>query len=219
MISNRYSPRPLRQLLHPHVVDDQQVGLEIPGQHLFLAVERLVVQEVADDVEDRPIQHEQPLLDGLMAEGLDQKALPTPGGPSNSTSRRSRMNRQVARSNTCFRGIDGLNDQSKSSSGFSSRNAAAFTRRSICRCWRTSSSSCRISSRNSAWLELMAGGFLQAGHRAFGPGRRDAVACSVVCRRSFIGDQSPGEDGDREVHWKLSGETEPGSAEEQPGEG
>ena len=78
--------------------------------------------------------------------------MPTPGGPRNSTSRASRMNRQVARSKICFLWIDGLKDQLNWSRGFTSRNRAALTRRAICRSWRTSSSSCKISSRNSAWL-------------------------------------------------------------------
>src|SRR5581483_9963265 len=51
--------------------------------------------------------------------------------PRSKTSRASRTNRQVARSKTCLRGIEGLNDQSKSSSTLSSRNWAAFTRRLI----------------------------------------------------------------------------------------
>ena len=44
-----------------------------------------------------------------------QKLFPTPGGPMRRASRDSRMNRHVARSKICLRGIDGLNDQSNSS--------------------------------------------------------------------------------------------------------
>ena len=75
MISNRYSPGPLGQLLHAHVVDDQQVGLEIAGQDLLLAAERFVVQEVADHVEDRTVQHDEAALDRLIADRLDEEAL------------------------------------------------------------------------------------------------------------------------------------------------
>jgi len=53
--------------------------------------------------------------------------LPTPGGPSQSTSRFSRTKRHVAKSSTCFFLIDGLNAQSNWSNGFSSRNSAALT--------------------------------------------------------------------------------------------
>jgi hypothetical protein len=55
--------------------------------------------------------------------------LPTPGGPSQSTSRRSRMNCPVAKSYTCFFLIDGLKDQSKLSRVLWSRKPAALSRR------------------------------------------------------------------------------------------
>ena len=60
----------LRQLFHPHVVDDEQVGFEVLGQHLLLAADRLVVQEVADYVEDRTIEHDEAGLQRLEAKGL-----------------------------------------------------------------------------------------------------------------------------------------------------
>ena len=45
------------QLLHAHVIDDQQVGLQIPREHFVVFAEHLVVQEVAHHIEDRTIQH------------------------------------------------------------------------------------------------------------------------------------------------------------------
>ena len=81
------------------------------------------MQEVADHVEDRAVQHDEAVLDRLVADRLDQEALARrPAGPSSSTSRASRTKRQVARSKTCFFLIDGLNDQSNLSSVLSSRN-------------------------------------------------------------------------------------------------
>ena len=91
----------LGQLLHSHVVDDQKIGLEIFVEDLLFAAERFIVQEVADDIEDRAVEYDKAALDSLVAQGLSQHRLAaprTPGGPSHSTSPRSRMKRQVARS-------------------------------------------------------------------------------------------------------------------------
>ena len=49
--------RALRQLLHSHVIDDQQIWLEIVLQDPLVTFHRLVVQEVADRDEDRPVVH------------------------------------------------------------------------------------------------------------------------------------------------------------------
>ena len=60
--------RPLRaELLHPHVVDDEQVGLQVSGHDLVFAAEGLVVEEVADGVEDRAVEDGEATLDGLVA--------------------------------------------------------------------------------------------------------------------------------------------------------
>src|SRR6516165_4264532 len=72
--------------------------------------------------------------------------LPTPGGPKRSTSRVSRMKRQVARSWICFLGMAGLKDQSKPSRVFSSRKAATLTRQ-------LSASACQTSTWRQARLE------------------------------------------------------------------
>ena len=130
-----------------------------------------------------------------------RKHLPVPGGPRNSTSCASRMKRQVARSKSCARLIDGLNDQSNSSSGFSSRKSAAFTRRSICRSCRTSSSSCKMSSRNSAWLSLMAGRFLQPHVKRFGQAREAKLMQRGL--QAIIHGVSPGGTRKGELRWKC----------------
>lgn len=67
--------RPLGQLLHAHVVDDHHVGFEIMGQHLVFATQRIVVQEVADDVEDGAVEHGEAGLDRLVADGLHEVTL------------------------------------------------------------------------------------------------------------------------------------------------
>jgi hypothetical protein len=42
----------LGQLLEAHVVDDQEIGLEVMAQEPVLLIEGLVLQEVADEIED-----------------------------------------------------------------------------------------------------------------------------------------------------------------------
>jgi hypothetical protein len=59
-------------LLHAHVVDDEQVGLEVLGEDFVVAGEGLVVKEVAHNIEDRAVQDQAALLDGLVAERLDE---------------------------------------------------------------------------------------------------------------------------------------------------
>ena len=49
-----------RQNLNSHVVDDEQIRLEVLGQHAIVPIEGFVVQEVAHDIEDGSVQHEQP---------------------------------------------------------------------------------------------------------------------------------------------------------------
>ncbi len=71
--------RPLGQLLHAHVIDHQQIGLQVTREHLVVRVEGLFVQEVPHDVEDRVIQHDEALLDRLVGECLHQKALARTG--------------------------------------------------------------------------------------------------------------------------------------------
>ncbi len=47
----------LRQLLHSHVVDDQQVGLQIALEEFLVSVHRLVVKEISDRIKDRSVVH------------------------------------------------------------------------------------------------------------------------------------------------------------------
>jgi len=68
-------PGPLGQLIHPHVVPDQQVGLEIPGEHLLVPAEGLVLQEVPNGIEDRAVPARVPPLDGLIPDGLHPMAV------------------------------------------------------------------------------------------------------------------------------------------------
>jgi len=53
------------QLLHPQVIDDQQVRLEILGEHPLLAAEGFIVEEVSQHVEDRALEDHEALLDRL----------------------------------------------------------------------------------------------------------------------------------------------------------
>jgi hypothetical protein len=59
-------------LLHAHVIDDKQIGLEILAQDFVLAAQGFVVEEVADHVEDGAIQDQEARFDRLIAESLDQ---------------------------------------------------------------------------------------------------------------------------------------------------
>ena len=89
---------PFRQALHAHVVDDQHVRLEVVGHHFFMTVERFVVQEVADRVEDRAIQHRVAATDQVMPDRLGEMALAGAGGPLNKIPRPSLRNLPAARS-------------------------------------------------------------------------------------------------------------------------
>jgi len=65
---------PLGQLLHAHVVEDQQVGLEVLGHHLVVALEGLVVEHVAHGVEDGAVEHGPAGLDQAQPDRLRQMA-------------------------------------------------------------------------------------------------------------------------------------------------
>jgi hypothetical protein len=65
----------LGQLLESHVVDDQEIGLEVVAQEPVFLIEGLVLQEVADEIEDGGISHEQVALDGLVADRLGEVGL------------------------------------------------------------------------------------------------------------------------------------------------
>jgi hypothetical protein len=59
------------ELLHAHVVDDEEIGLEVTCEDLVVAGEGFVVEEVADDIEDGAIEDGAALLDDVESEGLD----------------------------------------------------------------------------------------------------------------------------------------------------
>src|ERR1017187_1557681 len=71
----------LRQLFHAHVVNDQQVGLEILRQHLVAVAEQLVVEEVAYQIEDGAVQDQEARFDGVVTERLSQKTFADAGRP------------------------------------------------------------------------------------------------------------------------------------------
>ena len=81
------------------------------------------------------------------------KLLPVPGGPMNSTSRCSRTKRQVARSKTCFVGIDGIEGPIEVVQRLQFTELAPLSRggRSAADC-APAVHPARCSSRNSAWL-------------------------------------------------------------------
>ena len=69
----------LGQLLEAHVVDDEQVGLEVAAQEAVTLGEGLPREEVGDEVEDGPVAHDEALLDGLVADCLGEVGLADAG--------------------------------------------------------------------------------------------------------------------------------------------
>jgi len=74
-------PGMLGQLLEPHVVDDEEIGLQVLAQGAVLLVEGLLLEEVSDEIEDGDVANEAALLDGLVADGLGQVGLAEAGRP------------------------------------------------------------------------------------------------------------------------------------------
>ncbi len=70
----QHFPAAPRQLLHPHVVDDQQVRLQVAGQLPVLLSQSVLVEEVAYHVEDRAIEHHEAQLDGLPSDQLGPRS-------------------------------------------------------------------------------------------------------------------------------------------------
>jgi hypothetical protein len=60
----------LGELLHAHVVDDEEIGSEVAGERGIVVFDGFFVEEVADDVEDGSVEHGSALLDGGVADGL-----------------------------------------------------------------------------------------------------------------------------------------------------
>ena len=65
----------LWQLLHSHVVEDQQVGFQVPVQDSIVSVERFVVQEVTYAIEDAAIINGEAITNQLMPDALYQVTL------------------------------------------------------------------------------------------------------------------------------------------------
>src|SRR5438874_845882 len=108
------------------------------------------MQEVADHVEDGAIQHDEACLERLITHRLDEMTFSQAGRTQQEHVAGLPDEAAAGQAKSCFFGTEALNDQLKSSRVFSSRKQAALTRRCSCRSERTASSSCKISSRNSA---------------------------------------------------------------------
>ena len=63
-----------RQSLGAHVVDDQEIRLEILGQDFGMALEVFVLQEVADHVENGTVEHDEARADDGQSDRLGQMA-------------------------------------------------------------------------------------------------------------------------------------------------
>jgi hypothetical protein len=68
------------ELLEAHVIDDEQIGFEILTQPAVALGERFFGEEIGDQIEDRPIAHEEALLDRFVADRLRQVGLADAGG-------------------------------------------------------------------------------------------------------------------------------------------
>ena len=60
------------QLFEAHVVNDDQIGLEVFAHGAFLLVEGFVFEEVAHQIENGAVEHLKVHLDGLVTDGLGQ---------------------------------------------------------------------------------------------------------------------------------------------------
>ena len=68
--------RPLGELLHPHVVDNQEFWLQVAAQDLFILSQVFFAQEISHDIEDGPVIIDRvPLPDGLHSQGLAKMRL------------------------------------------------------------------------------------------------------------------------------------------------
>jgi hypothetical protein len=68
-------PAVLGELLHAHVIDDEEIGSEVAGERGVVVFDRFFVEEVADDIEDGSVEHGSALLDGGVADGLGDVGL------------------------------------------------------------------------------------------------------------------------------------------------
>ena len=70
---------PFRQLLDAHVVQDQEIWQQVASHDPVVPFKRFVVQQVADGVEDRAVEHRIASLGAGQADGLCQVTLPDTG--------------------------------------------------------------------------------------------------------------------------------------------
>ena len=68
--------------LEPHVINDEQIGLEIFSQQTALAGLGGLEGKLAHQVEHRAVEHQETGLDRFDSDGLSEMAFPTPGGPT-----------------------------------------------------------------------------------------------------------------------------------------
>ncbi len=155
MTSSRYSPECLGQLLQSHVVDDDEIRLQVFAQGLVLLVEGFVFHEVAHQIEDGTVEHFWP-VDGLVADGLGQMGFADAGRAEEQHVFGFADEAAGGQFEDLLSVMEGLKRQSKSSRVFRARKSAALVWRGIRRCCRTLSSSWQMSSRNSAWLSRLA---------------------------------------------------------------
>ena len=66
---------PLGELVHAHVVDDEEVGPEVAGERGVFIAEGFFVDEVAHHLEDGAVERGAALLDGGVADGLGEMGL------------------------------------------------------------------------------------------------------------------------------------------------
>jgi hypothetical protein len=71
----------LGELLHAHVVDDEQIRAKVAGKDGAVIAEDFLVEKVPDDVEDGAIEGGVALLDGGVADGLGEVGLAGAWGP------------------------------------------------------------------------------------------------------------------------------------------
>lgn len=70
-----------REFLQSHVVDDEKVGLQVLAKEAVLLIKGIVLEKVADEVEDRSVAHEQIALNGFVADCLGEMGLAQSRGP------------------------------------------------------------------------------------------------------------------------------------------
>src|SRR5690606_37800712 len=63
---------PFWELFDSHVIEDQEIGLEVLCHDLVMPLERLVVHQVADRIEDAAIEDGEAGLDQSAADALGQ---------------------------------------------------------------------------------------------------------------------------------------------------